>query len=382
VLLPEDHSNAGAVSFEGASDRKSSAAGAVLELDGVVRRYGGTTALDRVSLTLAGNEYVSLLGPSGSGKTVLLRVIAGFEEPDAGAILFKGRSIAGVPAHKRGIGFVFQNFALFPHLSVYDNIAFGLTNRADRPITDKAKVRKTVRDMVELVGLAGLENRGVHQISGGQRQRVALARTLVAEPNLVLLDEPLGALDANLRNRMRGELRRIREKLAVTFLHVTGSESEALAIGDRVVVLDNGHVGQFDRPDEIYNRPANPNVARFLNCYNIFSGTVADGGFASAAGIFPVTRLRKTSTGPAYAIRRDLVAIRPAGQERGPGQAGVESVFLASEYSGSAITYFFELAGGQVVEVENHLSHRKPEELSPKAPYSLIWSVDDAVVFA
>ena len=210
----------------------------VLQIAGLTKRYGGVVALSDVHLDIPRDCYVSLLGPSGSGKTVLLRIIAGFEEPDAGQIEFAGRQIVGAPVYDRGIGFVFQNFALFPHLSVYENIAFGLKNR-DKPVLAKAELRDRVQAMVDLVGLAGLEARGVHQISGGQRQRVALARTLVTEPRLVLLDEPLGALDANLRTRIRGELRAIRERLGVTFLHVTGSESEALAIGDRVIVLDS-----------------------------------------------------------------------------------------------------------------------------------------------
>ena len=178
----------------------------VLRIEGLSKSYSAKPALFDVSLSVADNEYVSLLGPSGSGKTVLLRLIAGFEQPDAGRILFDGNDIASVPAHERGIGFVFQNFALFPHLSVYDNIAFGLVNRERDPLTDENVLRSKIMTMVDLVGLKGLEDRGVHQISGGQRQRVALARTLVSQPRIVLLDEPLGALDANLRTRMRGVL--------------------------------------------------------------------------------------------------------------------------------------------------------------------------------
>jgi putative spermidine/putrescine transport system ATP-binding protein len=172
----------------------------------------------------------------------------------------------GVPAHSRGIGFVFQNFALFPHLTVAKNIAFGLENRAVGAVTSPTALRGKVRDIIALVGLAGLEDRFITQISGGQRQRVALARTLVTEPRLVLLDEPLGALDSNLRARMRSELRQIRERLGVTFLHVTGNETEALAMGDTVIVLARGRVAQAADGDAVYNKPALPSVARFLNC--------------------------------------------------------------------------------------------------------------------
>ena len=237
----------------------------VLQLSGVVKVYGDFRALDGIDLSLADDSYVSLLGPSGSGKTTLLRVIAGFEHPDAGTIRFGGKNIDAMPPHERDIGFVFQNFALFPHLSVEENIAFGLANRKINPITDTRVLSTKVRDIIALVGLTGLEDRATTQISGGQKQRVALARTLVTEPKMVLLDEPLGALDANLRARMRSELRTIRERCGVTFLHVTGSETEALAMGDTVLVLDNKRIAQQGDADTIYNRPGSPAVARFLN---------------------------------------------------------------------------------------------------------------------
>jgi putative spermidine/putrescine transport system ATP-binding protein len=353
----------------------------VLRLEGVTKHYDGRAALDGISLAIPGDAYISLLGPSGSGKTVLLRVIAGFEAPDSGTVQFGGKRIDTMPAHLRGIGFVFQNFALFPHLSVFDNIAFGLTNRTDNPVTDQSQLQRKVGEMIELVGLTGLEERGVHQISGGQKQRVALARTLVTQPRIVLLDEPLGALDANLRTRMRGELRRIRSQLGVTFLHVTGSETEALAMGDRVVVLDRGRIGQFDAPDTVYNTPASPNVARFLNCYNIFEGRIEQGAFLAEGTRFPVASTLGRAAAPAYAVRQDLIAIRPEVEGPGPGETGLVAEFLTSEYSGSAVMYFFQLPSGKVVEVENHLSHRAPADLEPHHRYSLVWKVAEPVVF-
>ena len=258
----------------------------VLRLEGLTKLFGERTVLDSVSFSVNSGEYVSLLGPSGSGKTVLLRAIAGFETLQGGRVLLKGEDIVSRPPYLRGVGFVFQNFALFPHLSVFDNVAFGLRNGALS--TPEREARARTLEMLELVGLAGFEGRAVHQISGGQKQRVALARTLVIRPELVLLDEPLGALDANLRLRMRGELRRIREQLGIPFLHVTGSETEALAMGDRLIVLDSGRMSQFGRPSEIYDRPANPNVARFLNCYNVFDGAIEGNSFRTAYGSFPL----------------------------------------------------------------------------------------------
>ncbi|HRX36106.1 MAG TPA: ABC transporter ATP-binding protein [Aestuariivirga sp.] len=349
---------------------------AVFRLDGVTRSYGNVTALRNVSLAVAGNEYVSLLGPSGSGKSTLLRVIAGFEPPNQGRVYFQGRDITNIPSFERGIGFVFQNFALFPHLSVFDNVAFGLANGA-QPVA-KAEIDERVRHVIDLVGLSGLEDRGVNQISGGQKQRVALARTLVMAPKLVLLDEPLGALDANLRHRMRVELRAIREKLGVTFLHVTGSETEALAMGDRVVVLDRGSIAQFAPPADVYDHPATPNVAHFLNRYNMFDGSLKDGQFAGPFGSIPITRVTPADR-TTYAIRYDRIRVMPKGQ--GAAGPAIDAKFVASEYLGSSVMYFFETADRKVVEVEHHLSLGAPETYAPMQHYDLCWKAEDALVF-
>ncbi|NVP57378.1 ATP-binding cassette domain-containing protein [Mycoplana rhizolycopersici] len=355
---------------------------AVLQLSNVVKTYGDLRALDGIDLSLPDDSYVSLLGPSGSGKTTLLRVIAGFEPPEGGTIRFSGKDVTNTPPHERNIGFVFQNFALFPHLSVYDNIAFGLVNRAVDPVTDPKLVDRKVRDMISLVGLTGLEGRATTQISGGQKQRVALARTLVTEPQMVLLDEPLGALDANLRARMRSELRMIRERCGVTFLHVTGSETEALAMGDTVLVLDRARIAQQGDSDTIYNRPCSPAVARFLNCYNLFSGKMADGGFATAQGLLGFQGQPQRAADPAYAIRYDRVDIRPAGAAVTGDEVQIEGTFIASEYTGSAVNAFFSLDDGKVFEVEAHLSHRAPENHEPHRRYALAWKREDALVFA
>ena len=356
---------------------------AILQLSQVVKAYGDLRALDGIDLTLPDNAYISLLGPSGSGKTTLLRVIAGFETPDAGAIRFRGSRIDAMPPHKRNIGFVFQNFALFPHLSVAQNIAFGLENRESDPVRDPKAVAARVRDIISLVGLSGLGDRAVTQISGGQRQRVALARTLVTEPQMVLLDEPLGALDANLRARMQTELGAIRERCGVTFLHVTGSETEALAVGDTVLVLDRGRIVQAADADTVYNRPASPEVARFLNCHNMFQGTVGDSTFISSAGRFAFNETRfSRSIQPAYAIRYDRVAVRPVSAPVAEDEIRIEATFVASEYSGATINAFFSLDDGKVFEVEKHLSHAVPETFEPHGRYALVWKRDDALVYA
>ena len=350
---------------------------AIFSLDGVVKRYGAHTALDSITFSIKNNEYVSLLGPSGSGKTVLLRTIAGFEAPDAGTVHVGNHDMTRVPAHLRAIGFVFQNFALFPHLSVFDNVAFGL-RYGIMPIAEDA-VRERTLKMLDLVGLIGLGERGVTQISGGQKQRVALARTLVTEPKLVLLDEPLGALDANLRTRMRIELRRIREQLGVTFLHVTGSETEALAMGDRVIVLDQGRIAQIAKSDDVYNRPASANVARFLNRYNVFDGVLEGDRFTSPYGQFGFGH-RVPDRRSAYAIRYDRLAARASDGPQNGG-ATLEAGYVASEYLGSAVVHFFEAKGGKVIEVEHHLSNGPPAKYVAGARYVLAWKPDDAIVF-
>ncbi|GGD98871.1 polyamine-transporting ATPase [Aureimonas endophytica] len=354
----------------------------VLILSDVSKSYGGKPAVAHVDLAVPADSYISVLGASGSGKTTLLRLIAGFEEPETGSITFDGHRIDGTPAHRRGIGFVFQNFALFPHLNVRQNVAFGLANRAEAPLTDPAEIDRRVDEAIELVGLKGLDRRSVTQISGGQRQRVALARTLVTRPKLVLLDEPLGALDAHLRARMRLELREIRRSLGVTFLHVTGSETEALAMGDRLIVLDEGRIGQFDEPKHLYAAPASPGVARYLNAYNLLKGARSDELFVSEIGplAFDAPALRHGEG--VYAIRHDRISVREAGAAPGPDEVQVPAKFIASEYGGASVLSFFALDNGQIVEVEEHLSLGEPRRLEADRPYGLAWKRASALVYA
>jgi ABC-type Fe3+/spermidine/putrescine transport system ATPase subunit len=229
-----------------------------------------------------------------------------------------------------------------------------------------------------MVGLTGMEDRGVDQISGGQRQRVALARTLVMQPKLVLLDEPLGALDANLRGRMRNELRAIRERMGVTFLHVTGSETEALAMGDNVVVLDRGRIIQRGAPDDIYSTPASPDVAHFLNRFNLFDGTLAGGTFTGPFGTVAAAKVTRAAR-DVYAIRYDRLRVVPLSMlSKGPA---LKVTYIANEYLGSSVMNFFETVDGQVVEVEHHLSLGAPETYEPRQDYLLTWSPDQAIVF-
>ncbi len=235
----------------------------------ITKRFGTVVALEDISLDVSDGELLALVGPSGCGKTTLLRLIAGFEAPDAGDILFDGQSILGVPPERRGVGLVFQNYALFPHMTVFQNISYGL-----KFARSSGNVRDRVRELLELVGLAGLEGRMPSELSAGQQQRVALARALAPHPKVLLLDEPLSALDAKLRERLRLEIKRIQRALKITTLYVTHDQEEALAVADRVAVMSVAHIEQIGTPHEVYHTPKTEFVARFIGRGNLFSGQV------------------------------------------------------------------------------------------------------------
>jgi thiamine transport system ATP-binding protein len=242
----------------------------ILRVENVSVRLGATDALVDVSLEVAEGEVVTVLGPSGSGKTTLLRVVAGLQRPDSGRVLLDGRDLARVPPHRRGIGLVFQDHALFHHRDVFGNVAFGLQMRGDAPELVEARVR----ELLELVGLAGLERRSVATLSGGEQQRVALARALAPSPRVLLLDEPLGSLDRRLRDRLLDDLARLFDTLSVTAIYVTHDQAEAFALGDRVAVMRAGRIVQEGTPDELWATPADEDVARFLGLTNVREGTV------------------------------------------------------------------------------------------------------------
>ncbi len=235
------------------------------------KSYGSFKALDDVSLDIPAGSLTALLGPSGSGKSTLLRAIAGLEDLDAGTVLIEGRDVTNVPPQKRGIGFVFQHYAAFKHLTVRDNVAFGLTIRK-RP---KPEIRRKVDELLEVVGLAGFQHRYPAQLSGGQRQRMALARALAVDPQVLLLDEPFGALDAKVREDLRRWLRRLHDEVHVTTVLVTHDQDEALDVADRIAVLNSGRIEQVGSPDELYDRPANPFVMSFLGSVSRLNGEVA-----------------------------------------------------------------------------------------------------------
>ncbi len=246
----------------------------LLSIRGVTKHFNGTVALSDVSFDVAEGEIVCLLGPSGCGKTTLLRIIAGLETPDAGQVLLDGQDIDSMPPHRRDFGLMFQDYALFPHKNVFDNVAFGLRMRDGGRNGREKEIEERVRKVLGLVGLHEFERRSVNELSGGEAQRVALARSLAPRPRLLMLDEPLGSLDRALRERLMTELHDILTAVGVTALYVTHDQAEAFAIGDRAVVINAGHIEQIGPPETIYRRPATPFVARFLGLTNLAEGTV------------------------------------------------------------------------------------------------------------
>jgi ABC-type Fe3+/spermidine/putrescine transport system ATPase subunit len=256
----------------------------LLSIRGITKRFNGTLALSDVSFDVAEGETVCLLGPSGCGKTTLLRIIAGLETPDAGQVLLDGQDIDPMPPHRRDFGLMFQDYALFPHKNVSDNVAFGLRMKDDGRSRGREKeIEERVREALGLVGLHGFEGRSVNDLSGGEAQRVALARSLAPRPRLLMLDEPLGSLDRALRERLMTELHDILTAVGVTALYVTHDQAEAFAIGDRAVVMNAGRMEQIGPPEAIYRRPATPFVARFLGLTNLAEGTVVGRGRVASA---------------------------------------------------------------------------------------------------
>ena len=244
----------------------------LIELNGITKEYDGSRALDNIDLFIRDGEFMTLLGPSGCGKTTLLRIIAGFVTPTSGSVLIDGKDMKGVPPHKRQVNTVFQKYALFPHLNVFDNIAFGLKIKR----ISKAQIEEKVNAMLKLVNLEGYGKRWIDQLSGGQQQRVAIARALVNEPKVLLLDEPLGALDLKLRKEMQIELKRMQQQLGITFVFVTHDQEEALTMSDTIVVMKDGVIQQIGGPTDIYNEPKNPFVADFIGESNIIPGVMLE----------------------------------------------------------------------------------------------------------
>ncbi|SDJ64962.1 ABC transporter ATP-binding protein [Nonomuraea jiangxiensis] len=353
----------------------------MLRIDGVTRRFGDVTALDAVSLEIEQGEFFALLGPSGCGKTTLLRIVAGFETPDAGSVTLDGDDLLAKPPNRRPISLMFQSYALFPHMTVAKNVAYGL----ERERLPRQEVKQRVEEVLETVGLTAHASRRPAQLSGGQRQRVALARSIVKRPRLLLLDEPLSALDKKVRADMQLELKRLQHEVGITFVVVTHDQEEAMSLADRIAVFDSGRVRQVDRPVELYERPRSPFVADFVGANNLFPGTVggpADGDSGSAVlesdafGPLPGTPPAELAAGA-----RALLAVRP------------ESVELVREEAAGSLR-------GSVLDVSffggvSHISVELPGRTKPVlvavqgagqvaagAKVGVRWNARDAVIMA
>jgi spermidine/putrescine transport system ATP-binding protein len=331
-----------------------------IELVGLTKRFGhgvaAHAAVDNIDLSVAGGEFFSLLGPSGCGKTTTLRLIAGFEEPTAGRILLDGADVSHVPPHKRNVNTVFQSYALFPFLSVFDNVAFGLKHAS----VTKAEQRQRVTDALSLVSMSDFAARRPSQLSGGQQQRVALARALVLNPAVLLLDEPLGALDAKLRRSLKVELKALQERVGITFIYVTHDQEEALTMSDRIAVMNAGRIAQIGTPQEVYESPADAYVADFLGAANLLHIVVAErvrgGASTLKLGDIALTTSNEVPAepGPVSAGTVAQAVIRPERvrvEEHGsPGVNRVPALVDRVVYLGAATQVYLRLAAGESLQ--------------------------------
>jgi len=352
----------------------------------VTKRFGDFVAVDAINLEVRDGEFFSLLGPSGCGKTTTLRMIGGFEEPTHGLIELHGQDVTWLPPYKRNVNTVFQNYALFPHLSIGENIAFGLKRRNVKP----DEVKKRVAEALELVQLTGYESRKPGQISGGQAQRVALARALINRPSVLLLDEPLGALDLKLRKQMQVELKRIQQEVGITFIYVTHDQEEAMTMSDRIAVMNKGHYEQLGGPESLYERPQTRFVAGFLGVSNLIpakaEGTadeytvlrLPDGTPARA----PRALLDGISGPVALGVRPEKIRLRERGDEVGGQYNRLEGVVRHSSYIGVSTQYIVELPDGRGITVfeQNVERATKAELWSPGEQVAMTWLPEHSFV--
>ena len=329
------------------------AAGADLKLTSVTKRFGTFTAVDDLDLVVEQGRFFALLGPSGCGKTTTLRMVAGLEEPTAGNITIGAEDITRLKPYKRPVNTVFQSYALFPHLDIYENVAFGLRRRGVKD------VKKQVQDMLELVELGGFAKRRPPQLSGGQQQRVALARALINRPQVLLLDEPLGALDLKLRRQMQIELKRIQTEVGITFVHVTHDQEEAMTMADTIAVMHDGVIEQMGPPNELYDQPATTFVSNFLGQSNLVRADVVDSGddeiIVDANGaklVAPASRARRTTGTVWVGVRPEKVFLVRSGAERRDGRNTLPGGVLSDvSFIGVSTQYLVQMPWGQELTV-------------------------------
>ncbi|HSG13443.1 MAG TPA: ABC transporter ATP-binding protein [Gaiellaceae bacterium] len=356
----------------------------VIRIEGVTKRFGSVTAVDDVTLSVREGEFFGLLGPSGCGKTTLLRMLAGFETPDSGRLLLDGADLAGVKPNKRPVNMMFQSYALFPHMTVERNVAYGLRMEG----VPKKRALERANEILELVQLPGFGGRRPSQLSGGQRQRVALARALVKQPRVLLLDEPLSALDRQIRGEMQIELKRIQHALGVTFVVVTHDQEEALTMADRIAVLDHGRAVQTGTPEELYESPATPFVARFLGDSNVFSGILETAGATTALRDGDARWVIDSSAAAAVDLQAGASAsavVRPERMALGPAGAPpaaenlVSGVVAETVYLGAARKVVVDLPDGRSLQVRLE-AWSGDVELAPGDSVVVGWSAADAAI--
>lgn len=347
--------------------------GASIRVDEISKRYGHEDVLDKVSLDIDGGEFLTLLGASGSGKSTLLNIVAGFTKPSHGNVKIDGRDLTGVPPHKRDLGMVFQNYALFPHLTVAANVAFPLK----RHKVPRAQIRDKVHEALALVRLTELGERKPDQLSGGQQQRVALARALVFGPRVLLMDEPLGALDKVLREQLQDEIRRLHRELGITVVFVTHDQDEALALSDRIALLRKGSIVQVGTPSELYDRPSCRYTAEFVGASNIFSGSVRDGGFReehSDATLRLPAESRSDCT--SILVRPEHLILANQGEPIDPGYDRVSAIVEDCVYLGSSRTVHARTPDGIALESRTSIP-RHSDAVVPGARIEFYWDVED-----
>jgi spermidine/putrescine transport system ATP-binding protein len=339
-------------------------------IERVTKRFDDVVAVDNLSLEIERGSFFAMLGPSGCGKTTTLRMIGGFEEPTDGLIYLGDREVSGLPSYKRDVNTVFQSYALFPHLTIFENVAFGLRRRG----VGRAEVTERVGEALDLVDLGGREKRKPSQLSGGQQQRVALARALVNRPRVLLLDEPLGALDLKLRKQMQLELKRIQHEVGITFVHVTHDQEEAMTMADQIAVMDSGHIEQLGTPSELYETPKTSFVAGFLGVSNLIDGKVLEGAVVTHGGLrLQVAKLNGTSGAVSIGVRPEKIHLNGPEANRIPGRV------LESAYIGVATQYVVETDVGRLMVFAQN-TDGSAATLGPGSPVTLTFSPESTFV--
>ncbi|WP_181701506.1 ABC transporter ATP-binding protein [Chthonobacter albigriseus] len=356
----------------------------IMTLDKVRKSYGDSVAVHSIDLEIAKGEFIALMGPSGCGKTTTLRMLAGLDKPSAGEIRMWSRVMNDVPAWERDTPMVWQSYALFPFLSVLENVEFGLKQRRT---TDAVGRRAKAMEWLDRLGIAGMAGRGIDQLSGGQRQRVALARALALEPEVLLLDEPLSALDAHLRVRMQTELARLHGELGITFVYVTHTQSEAFAMANRIVIMSEGRVQQIGTPQDIYRAPATRFVAEFIGASNILSGTLKESGaggivIENALGRFRSAGATGIAVGQdaAFVIAADKIALTRAADPAEPGLDAVTGTVAAEEFIGAVVTIHVDLPDGRSMFVQKQQNEVGRLGLARGDEVRLAWHPQDTFV--